>query len=245
MLFSLIKNFPLFLTFSAVLTSNLAAETVTAPSGQLVHYFDFSSEGHKNLPPRAVLQNKGFLLKNDLTHDKKVSLAHADDGALQLNINEEAFGLMLHEEDIHGARLLRLHWGVLEYPEGASYEKGVDNEAIMVYVFFGHKEFSSGSLFIPDSPYFIGFFLCKNDADQLQKPYTGHLYKKSGRFICVDHPPAGETVTTEIDLQQEFRKSFGLDHVPSVSGISIEIDTTDSKNDGKAAAFLKRLEFYN
>jgi len=38
----------------------------------------------------------------------------------------------------------------------------------MVYVFFGHEKYSSGSMFVPDSPYFIGFFLCPNESDRLE-----------------------------------------------------------------------------
>ncbi len=39
------------------------------------------------------------------------------------------------------------------------------------------------------------------------------------------------------------KKSFGLDTVPMVSGISIEVDTADAMNDGKAAAFVERIDF--
>ena len=53
----------------------------------------------------------------------------------------------------------------------------------------------------------------------------------------------GAVINTEIDLREEFIKSFGSNNVPPVSGISIEVDTTETKNDGKAAAFLKRIEF--
>ncbi len=51
------------------------------------------------------------------------------------------------------------------------------------------------------------------------------------------------SAVTAIDLRRAFRKRFGLAEVPGVSGISIEIDTTESSNDGKAAAFLSRVEF--
>jgi hypothetical protein len=59
----------------------------------------------------------------------------------------------------------------------------------------------------------------------------------------VDHPPEGTVAVNEVDLDEEFRRSFGMDADLPVSGISIEVDTTDAENDGHAAAFLQRLEF--
>lgn len=98
-------------------------------------------------------------------------------------------------------------------------------------------------MFIPDSPYFIGFYLCPVGGDEVDEPYVGHHYDKIGRYICVDHPSEDEAVVSEVDLAAEFSSNFGLETMPPVSAISIEVDTTDSKNDGHAAAFLERLEF--
>ena len=68
---------------------------------------------------------------------------------------------------------------------------------------------------------------------------------KRSWFTCLfgHHPPSGGKVVTRLDLGAGFCKSFGLDFVPTVSGISIEVDTTHALNDGKAAAFLQRIEF--
>lgn len=186
------------------------------------------------------LKAKGFELKEDADNEKKIVLSFAKE-ALHIQAVKPALGLILHEQDVPGASKLRLHWGVSEYPEGASYEKGVDNEAIMIHVFFGHEKISSGSILVPDSPYFIGFFLCQND--RLETPYKGRYFKKGGRYICVDHDKPNQTAVTEVDLDAEFKSSFGLDQAPAVSGLAIEVDTTHSKNDGKAAAFVKRIEF--
>jgi hypothetical protein len=215
---------------------------VTSPSqaNDVVHQFDFG--GEPTTPARNVLASMNFLLKQDATDEHKINLYHTKD-ALHVQVDKPAFGIIVHEQDIPGANHIRLHWGVSTYPQGASYEHGVDNEAIMVYVFFGHEKYSSGSMFVPDSPYFIGFFLCPKNSDRLAQPYAGHYYKKTGRFICVDHPGQGMTAISELNLADEFQKSFGLNSVPPISGISIEVDTTSSKNDGKAAAFLQRIEF--
>ena len=107
-------------------------------------------------------------------------------GALHIVAKEPAFGIAVKQVDVPAAKTLRLHWGVSDYPEGVSYQHGVDNEAIMVYVFFGHKRLPSGEIFVPDSPYFIGFYLCPPDSDVTEQPYKGHHYEKTGRYICVD-----------------------------------------------------------
>ena len=218
------------------------AVVIASPSNasEVIHQFEFG--GEPGAPARNVLASRNFVLKQDAEDEHKINLYHADD-ALHIQVTKPAFGIFLHEEDIPEARHVRLHWGVSTYPKGASYEHGIDNEAIMVYVFFGHEKQSSGSMFVPDSPYFIGFFLCPEGSDQVEQPYAGHYYKKTGRYICVDHPGEGLTAISEVSLAEEFRKSFGLDSVPPVSGISIEVDTTSSENDGKAASFLQRIEF--
>ena len=72
------------------------------------------------------------------------------------------------------------------FPANASYARKVRNEALMVYAFFGHDELPSGSLLIPDSPYFIAMFLC--DQDPIERPFTGRYYEKGGRFVCWGTP---------------------------------------------------------
>jgi hypothetical protein len=220
--------------------SLLCGVAVAGAASSAIQRFDFA--GQPALGTYAWLEAGGFLLKHDAMDRDKILLSQSD-GALHLQVVKPAFGFIVHEQDVPDARRLRLHWGVSEYPEGASYEQGIDDEAVMLYVFFGHERLPSGSLLVPDSPYFIGFYLCPPGVDVLEKPYVGRHFKKTGRFVCVDHAGAGRAVVTEIDLREEFRKSFGLAEVPSVSGISIEIDTTEAKNDGKAAAFLSRIEF--
>lgn len=225
---------PFFLTGMAFASSSMP--------GEVIHLIEFG--GEPNTSPRDLLASRSFVLEHDAKDGDKINLYHTED-ALHIQVNNPSFGILIHEKDIPEANHLRLHWGVSEFPEGASYEHGIDNEAIMVYVFFGHETYSSGSMFVPDSPYFIGFFLCTDGADKLEQPYAGHYYKKTGRFVCVDHPGQGKAVISDVNLEDEFRKSFGLNTVPPVSGMSIEVDTTASGNDGKAASFLKRIEFLN
>ncbi len=216
------------------------AQASEVSTGAVLKHLDFT--GKTGVPPREWLEDKDFVLKHHFRDDKRIELVQADD-AMHFKTKKKSFGIIVHEEDIAGARKLRLEWGVSEYPKGASYQHGVDDEAVMVYVFFGHETFDSGSMLIPDSPYFIGFYLCANGTDALETPFKGNHFKKSGRYICTDHPAPGESVVSLIDLGAEFKKSFGLNSVPSVSGISIEVDTTHADNDGHAAAFISSLKF--
>ena len=226
-----------------VIYSWLIINIAVADAGASVIYqLEFGSE--KGVSTRSWLENNSFILKHDASDSDKMHLSQSTD-ALHIKVREASFGLMIHEQDVPNANYIRLHWGVSDYPEGASYEHGVDDEAILVYVFFGHEKLPSGELFVPDSPYFIGLFLCQDGSDTLDKAYVGHHFKKTGRYICVDHPRPNETVITELDLREVFRKSFGSDNVPTVSGISIEVDTTHNENDGIAIAFLKQIIFLN
>ncbi len=186
--------------------------------------------------------DSNFELGMDADERDKIEFFRAN-GALHIVTREPAFGMAVRRLEVPNARALRLHWGVSDYPEGVSYQHGIDNEAIMVYVVFGHEELPSGEIFVPDSPYFIGFYLCPPGTDAIAQPYKGHHYEKTGRYVCVDHPLEGDVAINEVDLDEAFRNSFGKEANLPITGISIEVDTTDADNDGHAAAFLRRLEF--
>ncbi len=159
---------------------------------------------------------------------------------MHIRTKKSAFGMIYRELDAPGASRARITWGVSEFPEGASYEHGVHDEALMLYVFLGDEKMPSGSLLLPDSPYFIGLFLC--NSDQVERPYEGKYYKGSGRFVCVGRPSPDEKVVSEFDFATAFEKYFGKDRVPVVSGIGLEVDTKEAGNDGRAAAFIEKIE---
>jgi hypothetical protein len=228
------------LLLPAVATLAEADTEQAANAGAVLFQLDFGND--EGLSPRAWLERHGFELHRDAGKEGHIEVSHRD-GLLHVVAKRPSFGLVARPLNAPQAGALRLHWGVSDYPEGASYEHGVDNEAIMIYVFFGEEKLDSGEMLVPDSPYFVGFYLCPPDGDRLDTPFVGHHYKKTGRYECVDHPGEGRAVVSEIRLDVEFARSFGLDAMPPISGFSIEVDTTDSANDGHAAAFLDRLEF--
>ena len=94
---------------------------------------------------------------------------------------------------------------------------------------------------IPNTPYFIGFFLGREE--KAGKGYVGRYFKKSGRYVCLGNPKEGETVISEYNLVEAFKRKYEKDEVPLISGIAMAIDTTKAKEHGKAKAFIKSIEF--
>lgn len=187
------------------------------------------------------LRAKGFVPKQDASNPKKVSYSAARSG-LVLETKARAFGLLLNEVDVQDFARVRIEWGVDAFPPGASYEKGVRSEAVMVYIFFGRERHASGSVFIPDSPYFLALYLCETEATNT--PFRGRYHHASGRFICVERPKSGATVTTDFPLTETFKRVFGKNEVPDVSGIGVAIDTANVKGSGVAKSFINKIEFH-
>jgi hypothetical protein len=200
---------------------------------------DFSDYKPGSDSVRDWLAAKGFGFDGDAKDPDAIALSFKD-GLLHLETKSPAFGLMNTQRDVPEVSRIKITWGVARFPANASYERKIRNEALMVYVFFGHDELPSGSLFTPDRPYFIGMFLC--DQDPVEQPFTGRYYEKGGRFVCLGHPEPGVRVTTEFDLASAFKSYFGQDRLPAVSGISLEVDTTESGDGGRAAAFIDRID---
>jgi hypothetical protein len=136
---------------------------------------------------------------------------------------------------------VRIHWGIIKYPKNASYERHVQNEALMLYIFFGQDKLPSGHVAIPALPYFIGLFL--GQEEQLNTPYQGRYFHEGGRFVSVGHPHPHETVISEFNLTAAFQAYFAKDDVPMISGLTLGIDTFRSGDGGKAAAYVHRIEF--
>ena len=205
---------------------------------QVVYRLDFSEYIGGSV--EAWLESKGFKLRDAAKNPGELALAIID-GALHLEAKTQLRGFIYNDSlHIEQFSVARLEWGVTKFPEGASYEKHVRNEALMVYFSFGKEKIPSGSILLPDLPYFIGLFLCK--ADKLNMPYLGAYYHKGGRFVCVGHPQPGETVVSEFDLRAAFQTYYEKSEVPPISGINFGVDTAEAGDGGKAAAFVKKIE---
>lgn len=200
---------------------------------------DFSD--YQGGPVDKWLEMKGFQFKRDARNRNKLNLEASDNGLI-LDTKSPILGVVVNEKvDLEDFTSIRLEWGVLDYPEGASYENGIRNEALMVIVFFGHEKMPSGHLLIPNSPYFIGFFLGREE--KAGKSYTGRYFKKSGRYVCLGNPEEGKTIISQYDLVDAFKRKYGKDTVPLISGIALTVDTTKARNRGMAKALIKTIEF--
>ncbi len=214
--------------------------TTQADTSQKVNFsIDFSD--YESGSVEEWLKEKGFEFQRDARNRKRLDLDVSED-ALILEAKRRMRGFLINEGvDLDKFSTIRIEWGILKYPEGATYEDRVNNEALMVIVFFGYDRISSGHFAIPKSPYFIGFFLGKEE--EVNKGYKGRYFHKSGRFVCLGNPEPGETVVSEYDLVSAFKRKYEKDEVPLISGIALAVDTSSASDGGKAAAFIKRIEF--
>lgn len=208
---------------------------------QYARVIDFEEAGSEE--PVSVLQSAGFTLHRDAADSRKVTLA-VDNGRLDLQTHRPAHAILINERfEFRDFSTIEIVWGVEAYPEGASYARSINNEAIMVTAFLGREKQPSGSMFIPDSPHFIGLFLC--ESDETQRPFVGRYFQKGGRYICLDRPEPGQEVTSRFDLWTAYRNYFDpqLDHNPAVTGIAISIDTSAIVG-GQAKAFIRRIKLF-
>lgn len=232
-----------FLLLATFFIFGLNALPAWSAGDRLVHVVRFSD--YKKGPVEDWLQGKGFKLERDAERQDKIDLG-VDKNGLHLEIKARALGLMPNESvNVPDFTHVEIDWGINKFPAGASYEKGKRNEALMVVIFLGDERQASGSMFIPDSPYFVGLFLCHGN-DRLNHPYIGAYFKKGGRYVCLGRPKTGKLVTSRFELLKAYRSYFDKegDDDPAVSGIALTVDTQKAKKGGKADAFIREIRFY-
>ena len=206
---------------------------------KVVYRLDFSDYAGDSIDE--WLQSKGFKFEEAAKNRNELGLS-IQNGALILEAKEQLRGFLFNESiNVEKFSKVRIEWGIIKYPEGASYEKHVNNEALMVYIFFGDEKIPSGHFALPDSPYFIGLYLGKDD--RINVRYKGKHYHQGGRFVCLGNPKPYETITSEFDLATAFRTYFEKDEVPNISGIAFGVDTSASGDGGTAAAYIRWIEF--
>ena len=167
------------------------AQLAQADNGfdKVVFLLDFAD--YREGSVEAWLKAKGFVFERDADNRRRIDLDVAE-ASLIIEARTSAHGLLIDESvDVAEYSRIRIEWGVNLYPEGASYEKDARSEAIMVMVFFGYDKISSGSMLIPNSPYFLGLFLC--EGDRVGHPYVGRYFQKGGRYICLETPGVPQT----------------------------------------------------
>jgi hypothetical protein len=200
---------------------------------------------YRSGPVTEWLKHKGFVFERDVAQPDAIGL-NVNGNGLVLEAKRNAFGIMLNQTmKVAGFSEVEIDWGVEGFPAGASYEKGILNEAIAVQFFLGEERIPSGAMFVPDTPYFISLFLCRND-DRVNHPYVGNYFKQAGRYVCADQPDRGKLVTSRFNLRAAYRHYFGKwDELDlKVTGIGLSLDTTDADDGGRSQAFVREIRFY-
>ena len=165
---------------------------------------------------------------------------HFQDNRLVLKTSGQYAGLIAKEVNIDSVDRVRITWGVNEYPEGANWAAGVYRVPIAVMMSFGDKTVDSGSLFVPDTPYFVGLFLGKNE--QEGRAYKAEYYREGGRYFCQPcGPEPGKVVTTTFDFDKVLQENFEISSQLPVTSVGIQMNTTDTQ--GGARAFIEKIEF--
>lgn len=197
-----------------VLTAN-AAEVISRGQPRKVDFIiEFSD--YTGVSVEHWLRAKGFKFEKDARDRRLLQLSVAND-ALILEAKGRLRGVLLNDTvDLERVATIRIEWGIIQHPQDLSYARKVNNEALMLYVFFGRERIPSGHILIPDCPYFIGLFLC--DDEQMNFPYMGRYFHTGGRFVCLGKPKPNETIVSEFDLDAAFRSYFGKDNTPGVTG---------------------------
>ena len=222
----------LLLTFSA------GAETI--------YELDFSTASGN-------VQNWFEKIKWEFREDVTDMNLRFEDGKLVIEPTEDVLGVLMREFEkkdyLHGVSKIRIEWGVDQYPLGADWSGPKDKirntrEAISFMVFFGDTKLDSGFVLAPDLPYFISFFLAKNESpDQI---YFGNYWQEGGRYLCIPCDGSiGKTYITEIDLSAKFFELFGKKQLPVTAlGIEVDVQTTEKVNGRHSKAFIKRVELF-
>jgi hypothetical protein len=223
-----------------VVTAATGAEYPAERSGpKITRMIDFTDYTGGSI--EAWLLTKGFQLEHGAEDPAALALSHHA-GALVLEAKQPVRGFLVNNQfKLAEFSRIRITWGIIKYPTGASYARRINNEALMVYLSFGEDDVPSGHVLIPARPYFIGVFLCQEE--QLHTPYKGKFFQEGGRFVCLGHPPPHDTVTSEFDLRTAFHTYFHHADVPMISAISLGVDTFASGEGGTAAASIHRIEF--
>jgi len=187
------------------------------------------------------LRARHFSFEKDAKNRRLLQLSVAND-TLRLEAKGHLSGFLLNDAvNVEQITRIRINWGIIQYPADVSYERKINNEALMLYVFFGTEKISSGHVLIPNSPYFIGLFLCQEE--QIDFPYKGRYFHASGRFVCLGKPKPNETIVSEFDLDAAFKRYFNKNQTPGVTGIGFGIDTSKAGKGGTAAAFIRSIDF--
>jgi hypothetical protein len=94
------------------------------------------------------LVTRGFKFEKDAKNRTLLGLSITNQ-TLELTANSRMTGFIFNDSiNLDNVGRVRISWGVTRYPQETSYEKKVNNEALMLYIFFGKEKVSSGHVLI-------------------------------------------------------------------------------------------------
>ncbi len=109
-----------------------------------------------------------------------------ENGSLVIEAKDDVSGVFFKDfrtesKRLSGINRIRINWGVEQYPDGADWSGPVEEKrnvrnAIGVMIFFGDENQESGSVFIPDTPYFLALFL--GEKERPGKAYLANYWQK-------------------------------------------------------------------
>ena len=209
-------------------------------SDRLIHQIDFTARQAGNAIP--WLQQNGFKFEIGV-EDIKPRFAN---GGLNLSTDKPAKGVInlpfANGSDLRGVKRVRITWGVRHFPEGADWEKGINRVAIGVMISFGTERLPSGlPLGVSAAPYFLSPFL--GNKEPHGKIYTGKYWTLGGRYIACRPERVGQAVTTLVEVDELFQQLFKKTPTPPITAVGIQLNSTDTE--GRAEAFISRIEFLN
>ncbi|MCP4294903.1 MAG: hypothetical protein GY786_04795 [Proteobacteria bacterium] len=151
------------------------------------------------------------------------------------------------EEFLKGVKQIKIEWGVAQFPTGADWrgpkdKKRNNQEAIAVLISFGVEKIDSGSFFLPDAPYFLGFFL--GEKERPGNVYYANYYQEGGRFFCEPCDGSIGNYLTIVNLEEKFNEMFSFT-APPITAISFEVDVenTEKINGRYSKAFIRKITF--
>lgn len=211
---------------------------------EIVYELDFSTaEGDA----KAWFEEQGWEYRKD-ADDMNTRF---EDGRFIIEPDDDDLGVIAtqftKETALNNVRTVRIEWGVEQYPKGADWtgpktEKRNTREAVSLMIFFGDEKVDSGSIAVPDLPYFISFFL--GEKEKQGEVYYGNYWQEGGRYLC--EPCDGSvntTFVTEVNIDEKFREFFNKE-TPPVTGLTIEIDNqkTEKVNGRHSKAFIRKIQ---
>ena len=160
-------------------------ESPTHAKGDTATYaIDFSA--YRGGPVDKWLETRNYKFEKDAKNRQLLGLS-INAGILELEAKGRMSGFILNDSvNLANVQTVKINWGVRKYPQDVSYQRKVNNEALMLYIFFGKEKIASGHVLVPNSPYFIGLFLCQDE--QVNFPYKGRYFHTGGRFVCLGKP---------------------------------------------------------